>query len=295
MREREKFFFINNKMNEIFGDFIKKIEQLNYFCELKDLRFDGEKIPNYNNIIIQQCYLLRYLPAYFMEYYMVYKIMIDEKLIDDNLKVVSMGSGCDIDYWGLYYAVREKFDNIDISYVGADKINWKYIEKLPNTRYKHKIKNIEMFRGFGDNVNVIVFPKSIGEFDGKCWEHINKMIIKTNFRPTSLVIISFNRKTRQNLDGKRFEEIVQTLISNHNYKTDYSINKHYNCGAGSIKSDYPYFNYPDEIKEYITELSRKCPEYVKNGESCEQRCNALDRWPILNFKYTDFQIVQLYK
>ncbi|KRQ86527.1 hypothetical protein ABG79_01736 [Caloramator mitchellensis] len=50
--------FIERKMFEIYNDLIKEVDKRDNLCDLRSLRFDNEKAPNYHNPLIQMLFLL---------------------------------------------------------------------------------------------------------------------------------------------------------------------------------------------------------------------------------------------
>jgi hypothetical protein len=117
--------FIRNFLENIYNKFLIDISSLPSLCELKKLRFDDPNVqPNYADITIQRLYLLRYGYAYFSEYYYLYRNLF-EKNRGKNIKILSIGAGCAIDYYAAYYA---NLDNkVNLEYCGIDIINWVWL------------------------------------------------------------------------------------------------------------------------------------------------------------------------
>ena len=92
----------------------------------------GGNIPDYSKPEIQQLYLLKYFPAYLIEYYEIFNDILKYKFIALPFNVLSVGTGCGIDYWGLEFALRDHgMDSADyVYYTGIDKIPWNYREYL---------------------------------------------------------------------------------------------------------------------------------------------------------------------
>ena len=63
---------INDYLTGIFKDFKNYIEEEDGLCDLLDLNFIGNHVPNYNNKNIVQYYLLRYAFSYMFEYKHLY-------------------------------------------------------------------------------------------------------------------------------------------------------------------------------------------------------------------------------
>jgi hypothetical protein len=165
--------FISRKINYIFKDFKKNLEEIGTFCELKDLRFDSNHTPDYDKIIIQRLYLLRYFPAYLVEYYLMFQDMFKKKFLGKDLNIISIGAGCGIDYWGCKFASDELVEKINIRYTGMDIIDWKYWDSLGNEECYFLERDINQMDALDEEeYNVIVFPKSIGELSNETFTNL---------------------------------------------------------------------------------------------------------------------------
>src|SRR5699024_9852346 len=159
-------YFIIDKMNEIYNDFMLDLNEEKYYCNLKSFRYDGNNIPDYNDPLIQKYYLLRYMPAYLAEYNLMYYKMFKLNYLDCNLNVMSIGCGCGIDLWGAKFARDKKFPEIDIRYTGIDMVDWDYRDNLDIEEAYFINKDINEIDSLDEyNYNIIIFPKSIGEFN----------------------------------------------------------------------------------------------------------------------------------
>jgi len=280
--------FIERKMFEIYNDFIKEVDKRDSLCELKSLRFDGEKSPNYHNPLVQMLFLLRYLPAYMVEYYNIYKQVIDKDFLY-NFDVLSIGAGCGTDYWGLHYAVKDSLRTIDTSYIGVDPVDWKYRENLGNSKCRFIYSDINNYRGLKDNFfNVIIFPKSIGEFSELDFGVLKNIFKNMKFLSGRLVMISTARKTRKNEDIQRIEELKDIIIKNSFLKLE-NVECYDSNTNNKLENYCRYFYYPEQIKKYITNLSSRC----KSREKCPDKYidrEMFDRFPILTTSQICYQI-----
>ena len=59
-------------------------------CLLKDVTYLGGNIPDYSSIAVQQLYLLKYFPAYLIEYYDIYRDVLTDKFIKLPLNILSL-------------------------------------------------------------------------------------------------------------------------------------------------------------------------------------------------------------
>lgn len=292
--------FIEDMMEEIFIDFYDEVGEMDCLCDLKGFRYDGTNLPEYSDENIRRLYLLRYLPAYLVEYFLIYKKIIKSKHIKKKFNIISLGSGCGLDYYGAYFA--SNFFGLGkkhIRYTGIDAIDWKYKRKLGNNKIYFVNEDINGWKELDeDEYNIIIFSKSIGEFDSKTFSNIKSIFKATSFSENQICLVCSLREQRRSIDIDRFEEITKIMKDEHAFETedDPRIFYYYKerQWLGQLCSD---FNYPDHIKDYITSLSQKCPNFKKNGNtSCEPDCSdLLDRYPILMSSYLNYQIVRLFR
>ena len=99
---------ITNLIYTVFKDFLKEINRRECLCSLKEFRYDQMNIPNYEDIFIRQLYLLRYFPAYVVEYYRMYRYLFNNYQVKPDYRILSIGTGCALDYYGLELALKEQ-------------------------------------------------------------------------------------------------------------------------------------------------------------------------------------------
>ncbi|WFD09777.1 hypothetical protein [Tepidibacter hydrothermalis] len=288
--------FLKNSMEQIYNDFIEELDNMDCCCELKNLRFDSANIPNYSNRIIQQLYLLRYFPAYLFEYFDVYSDLIKKHSLEDY-NVLSIGSGCGIDYYGLHFALDR--NNESICYTGVDKINWSYRFDLENDEYYFINEDISNWDKLDwDGYNILIFPKSIGEFTEKDFKKLLDMLRRSKFKHEDIYIISSIRELNDDIDTRRLVKIINVLEKKHKYKCldDKTTYTHYIENVG-IRKFFDDFIYPDEILSEILQILNHCNKYKENGyNSCEHDCESLlNKWPILKTGHIKYQIKKLSK
>lgn len=290
--------FIEDKMNEIFEDFKLEVENLESCCELKDLRFNNGNIPDYSIPIIQQLYLLRYFPAYFVEYYDIYRDLLNKDFID-CYKVLSIGTGCGVDYYGLYFALKEKDASAvgDICYTGIDLIDWSYRDTIENDWIYFINDDITQWESLDwEEYNIIIFPKSIGEFTDVDFQKLLKVFENTHFNEDRIFLVSSIREQNDTIDTDRMEQILNVFEMTQGYHCldDKSTYTHYTENVGLARY-FKDFSYPNDILEYITKLIDNCKVYEENCyESCEQNCaTLLNKCPILKTGHIKYQIKRL--
>ena len=118
---------ITQYLQDIYEDLQRYIDNDVCLCKFKELNFEAGALPDYEDINIQQLYLLRYAFAYAFEYSRMYLDVLSQMDDVNNISVTSVGCGSMIDYWSLVHAleIKHKLD-CSIRYVGIDKIDWNY-------------------------------------------------------------------------------------------------------------------------------------------------------------------------
>ncbi|WP_141705372.1 hypothetical protein [Vulcanibacillus modesticaldus] len=132
------FEYIYNKIYKIYNDFIEEIDSYESLRELRDLRYNDIHLHDYRKKVVQQLYLLRYLP-YLIEYYQKYRDLFDTNHLNLSLDIMSIGSGNDLDFHEAAFAFSSKDD---FYYIGIDKIEWYYKENNEHFNYRFFMQNI---------------------------------------------------------------------------------------------------------------------------------------------------------
>ena len=115
--------FLSLFISQVFADFQTELGSRTYLCELRELNFNGGRAPDYSSILLQQLYLLRYFPAYLVEYYIAWRDLLWECFLPKQLNLLSIGAGNGADYTALRYAIRDAASGSCITYHGVDKEN----------------------------------------------------------------------------------------------------------------------------------------------------------------------------
>lgn len=287
-------------MREMIHDTLTKVEadlanNINgkCLCDLKTIRFDNANSPDYTKEEIQQLYLLRYYPAYLCEYYYLYKQVVATRKLN-KLSILSIGCGCCVDYHGAYLAKERDFK--DISYCGVDIIDWDYKESLGNPNFKIIITSIRDFEiPEVNDYNIIIFPKSISEFDNESFDSFLDIMSKSEFAQNDIFIISSSMNIGFQHDESRYKRVLEVLIAKGFENETYNPTKEIK-NKGWLGFLVSGFNYPDEIKSFIESLASKCQKFIANNKNCEPNCQEqLNKSPILNARNISFQINHLQK
>jgi hypothetical protein len=226
--------------------------------------------------------------------------MLELGFIDKTYNVISIGAGCGIDYWGLHYALKEMlYDPLKwITYTGVDTINWNYRDNLCNDNFWFLNHDVNDWTELDWNsYNVVIFPKSIGEFSSITFNGIKRIFEKTSFSENKIVLISSMRTQNVESDTKRLEQLINVMEDEHKYKCleqNKNTRWHFTNSHG-LANIYSNFVYPDEIRKFITGLSGKCNNVKNNGRPCLKDCCTMDKAPILTNNYIVFQVIRMEK
>jgi len=274
--------FIPKFLENICKDFSNDILTLPSLCNLKKLRFDNpNEQPDYSDITIQRLYLLRYAYAYFSEYYYLYDCLF-KKYQNNQVKILSIGTGCNIDYYAAYFASIINYVNLD--HFGIDIIDWKDKQNLDNYNnfILSDIAKVDLSQFI--DTDIIIFPKSLCELPEKTVKAFFKNIQKQSFKCNSIYLISSQRSCYLNQDSTRFNQLVQSfeqigftkkkgkiVTAPQNYTSFYHIVN---------------FSYPDHICILLESLAQYCKNInnCPNGKGrgiCDTG-NQLNRSPMLS-------------
>ncbi len=292
---------IREYLDEVYKDFRKNIDSIDQFCDLRTLTYKFGNTPDYNKPIVQQLYILKYYFAYLAEYRMIYESLLSYNFLDSDLKVFSFGAGAGIDYYGLHIANQQNNGGM-IYYDGIDIIDWSY-------RYQYQYNNTDFDKvSFiqkdisnlpklpRNDYNIIIFPKSIGEFDDVHIERIIKILENSKFTNKKLCFIASIMCQGVHNDYDRFNKIIQSIEKSNGFKCIGKEENDANLSKKAIVSIYPGFQYPNLIRNYLESLKDNCPIFIKNQSYCEDECYNLGKLtPILYFSYMNYVIKYLKK
>lgn len=293
---------INDVITETYNHFIDELVEREQLCLLKDFRYNEMTIPDYTDSFVQNIYLLRYFPAYLVEYYDIYKDFL--KLFDDGhpFRVLSIGCGCAVDYCGLELALRDINTSCSekVYYTGIDIVKWELINDFNNPDFSVIISDIMEFDDIrdiqGKTPHVIIFPKSIGEFSDKHFQKLLKLFKKSTFKRKTLYFISSIRKQHIEIDQTRMRLLLELMESEHRYQCDKDKNTYtyYKQNVGLRKYFYEFI-YPQNIYDYLDNLKNQCPTKIKNGCYCEADCEEKlnNKRPIMKTDHIRYQIFVL--
>lgn len=285
---------INEYLDIILEDFEEYLRANPYLCYLKDVHYDGGRVPDYSDVHVQQLYLLRYAYAYAFEYKRMYQHLPEYFRAQSQLSVMSIGCGNMIDYWALAQVVGSR---VDLRYRGFDSIDWAY-------KFSER-ENDRVWLTLGDAISameelpsipadIIVFPKSISEFDHDAIDRFcecirTKRILKR--RVCVLVSLRTDQGSSQR-DMSKTKKIYDAFLDA-GFKTESHSNSFFYLAKQEekIRLCDPSFKHPNEVVDLLIALHTRCAEYKEKQTSCEQSCiERLDRWPILGCRQMQWQM-----
>ena len=219
---------------------------------------------SYEDLYNQHYYLLKYYPAYFTEYYHIWKIFF-ETYNKKHINILSIGCGAGIDFIAFTHILRIK--NLKYQYFGIDSIEWKDRNRVFDFT-QQEVQNLTK-KDF-ENVDLIVFPKILTELENEELENLADKIINSYITDDV-----FNRNKVEGID--KFQIICEKLKYK-GYKLVSTKCEEFEAISNreqGLRSEYSFFVYPDEIMSNFKKIK---------GES-----------PILNNKYIAYNILKFVK
>lgn len=294
--------FLESKEIELLRDFRSELAALDSYCLLGDMNFAGCHLPDYRRRVIQQYYLLRFLPAYFVEYRRMFQRIIQRGFVQPDYRVLSLGTGCGLDYFGLMFAVAEACSPAaslqaaaeTVSYTGIDRVDWAYREDFGNAHCAYLQRDLTRMEALpAADCNILMFPKSVGEFDEDGWRKLCQLMARTQFSADRLVLAASLREMRCLPDSGRVEELVTFLCQSQGYRVAAApIESRAGMRGDGHFSDYcPDFFLLPEVKTVTKNLFQRCPQAAVPGHVCH--CEG--RWPISKFSHVEYRIIELIK
>ena len=291
---REMRQYLHERIFSIFRDFCATTADWENLARLRDCSYRGGHIPDYLQPAIQQLYLLRYFPAYFMEYYFIYLQILREGFLQAPYRIASFGTGSGVDYCGLEFALRERGTSAReaAAYVGYDRVSWMYRETFGNHRCRFFREDITAMEPRWASANLLIFPMSVGEFSDIAWDRVIQMFSQCVFRADRLLLVATLRETSSQLiDIPRMRELAEVLCSSQDFSTEDNVTA---CeGFGSDRSFaelHAGFAYPRLVRQYLKQLESHCARQACDGvcSNCQSQ-----RQPITRTRYVRYQVLHL--
>lgn len=273
---------MSNYLEKIYTEFETNIASLDCLCKLGSLNYCSLEFPNYNDVLIQQLYLLKYAYGYTYEYFLMYEQAMRELDVRDQVSVLSIGCGALIDYKSL----KSLFPN-KISYTGIDKVDWNYkaeIKMGDNVELVLKTSAKDYFRRIPQmNADIYMFPKSISELS---MEEINEVAQhfgnKQNKKEKFCVCVSLRNTPEHRAEDMAKMEVIGRSIEKNGYKPGDKNNYFYSFtdGGRGIKAYQKEYDYPEHVINGVSNLKEKC-KAKGSMDKCAGCGRCLNRFPIL--------------
>lgn len=264
-------------LSNIYENFLAKQD---YWCDIPKSQFSNSQYRKYENkqytqSHIEQYYLLKYAPLYLEEYYEIYHEFL-KYYKEDNIKVLSIGVGSGLDFWGFAEAIVHLNKTINVDYMGIDLVDWKY--RLKDIRFLQTSLENLTFDDFSDftygKANVMIFPKSIIEIPNNSISKFTNFLLDTNIRDIWF-IISYIKKGNKVSGIDKFKIIHDKFIYSGYKLTHGHLNEYKESNDKDFKILYPL----DYKGGWMKDIKEHC--YSKCNQPQIDRCNLVDQYPML--------------
>lgn len=290
------FATITDYLDYIFEEFQDEIAEMDSLCDLRNVSFANGNLPDYNNRAQALLYCLRYHFAYAFEYEYIYCKHILKHFSNRQINVLSVGCGNGIDFWSLDQAINRSGSSIRrINYLGVDRADWgELFDGTSNDAINYYYGNVQELPACMDNVDVVIFPKSLCELNSTDLKHIADLIDQSS---NELYIVASFRAEPNNMidDVSVFDGFIELLL-----EKGFSISEgklafiHTVTEDNAIVSVYNDYIYPDDALTFIDSLYDNCPENAVAEYGCQRQCNSTNRRaPILNTCYSKYNVVKV--
>ncbi|UYP83239.1 hypothetical protein jpw_03335 [Pseudomonas asiatica] len=273
--------FVNEVLANFHASFLGDKDR---WCAIAGLGPEGD---TYRKRAYQKLYVLRYFPAYYLEYCILAEAL-RRRLGSDcqGIKVASFGCGICTDY----FALKDNLNGIPFEYDGYDRCEWstqELIPKLNDSDFSFNFFNTDNFElGDLDDVDVFVFPKSIGDIEaGGDLEHLSEVIASTKKnRVFFLNSYVSNGTDVKSVNAGYFNRVHGALVAK-GFKTEDKVGSTTwngeRFGDGLRKICWDFF-YPSE---YLV----KCADQG-SMEKCSS-CGVV-KLPVMTNKFMEYQILE---
>jgi hypothetical protein len=285
-----KYNLIEDFIEKVFENFQEKEDQ---WCDLQNFELN---ITNYNNELNQEYYLLKYFPAYFIEYYTSFKDFF-QLYRKKSLKVISIGCGAGIDFYALECYIEKSKLKIILDYTCIDVIDWQY--KPDDIRFNYIHSDIlQTDKNLFDNVDLIIFPKILTELEDSTLEYIGDLLTNSNLKNELYFINSYITNDSHNSTKKdginQFNKVCTKLkVNGYKIANNVKCNSYKYFKTHMELKDIYRFNYPNEILDILFNLKDNCKFKNLEGYGCDN-CN-IKIFPMMNTKYIANLIIKFEK
>ena len=281
-------------LQKVYNDFQAQEEN---WCELANSQFVSNNLKDkfyggYDEEHIEQFYLLKYAPLYLEEYWEMYERFLDT-YSKNTLRVLSVGVGAGLDYYGLVTALNNR--EIEMDYMGIDLVDWQYrheeicFEQVDLKNISHN-KRVMAFVAKG--VDVVIFPKSIVEIQARELEYdafseLCNVLVENDI--DDIWFLNSYINTGRKISGLEQFEVLLHKMTEAGYvlKNGLDASKYYDSIKGTS------VHYPINYREtWQQDLQNYCQREC--GEEQSEICR-LAQSPMLKKSYIAFGISNLKK
>lgn len=215
---------IESLIKNIYHDFKSSTRTGDSLCNLRSLNYQNGNKPDYNDIKIQQLYLLRYLYAYAFECSDMFMYVFSDLYKSDHLTIDSIGCGSAIDCWSIISTIDKLNLNFrEIEYRGIDIAEWHYeFGKAPYLKKKLYLGDVgEYYRNKKNlDANIFIFPRSISELSSSSFNIILDAFCNKPIENKVIHLMSsFPLNSDETNDRNRMRTLFNVLTSRGYIKT----------------------------------------------------------------------------
>lgn len=291
--------FIEKKLCSIYEKFRRRARKEDKLCACKDIDFRPGKCPSYDQPLAQQFYLLRYLPAYMAEYHRLYTKAFNVLAHDaSTLSVLSLGCGCGVDLWSLYFVLRGigRDPHTCLKYLGIDQVKWcdKDTLDLPNAtiRVRDVADAKTPIRKVLKDIDMIVFPKSLTDLSEAAFNAFAEELRQAPLKKDKIMVLASASAwgtSQARREDERLDHVSEVLRRHHGLELDApSCWSYHGRKAEYARELWSGFDYPDSVCRQVEELRSLC--------GCRSACANSDcqlgRSPILTTAYAHLRVLR---
>jgi hypothetical protein len=279
--------FTEEKLRVIYDDFVTEADSAGSLCDCASLTWEGQRVPLYERRLVQDLYLLRYLPAYLAEYCRIYRELLDSEFLEGPPRIASIGCGCGIDAWGAHFALAQngRGDARGLSYAGFDRIDWAHSEGPAGFSGRINTGDILRLKVLGGPYNTIVFAKSISEFPADGLTELCLILAATTFSERRVALVASMMSEGGADDEAKLRRVAEVMCVQHGYEIAIELRLSPGETPGAYLGDVcREFTYPKEIKDRVMALHSLCKRRVAQGARCTE-CAVVARHPITTRRY----------
>lgn len=290
---------INDYLDKILIEFEAYLAENHELCNLKSVNFDQGRVPNYEDIHVQQYYLLRYAYAYAFEYKQMYKTLFKHYTCPKEIAVTSIGCGTMLDYWALVRVLKQMYrKEVSVKYIGIDQIVWQYV--LPQRKndlviYCTADAIMEFSQYSSLDSDIYFFPKSISEFSDVDFNCFCNIFEKTPIKQDVIHILISVRSNQGSMERDlQKAELLRKAIVKNGFKTENTCDQFWHATNPNemIYMADSDFEHPADVIDALKELNARCILYQDAQANCNKDCvSRLTRWPILKQGQVCFSIL----